>query len=151
MAQPWTCVAGAFAIDNDSLSQADVNFGVLRHRSNQAGSIFAACNVTKLHNTGSDWNALQVTYRDQDGTGTAEDLDVSLMKMSKLGEQTVVVAFKSSQHGGSSSVQTRSVPFQHKFDFLEFAYFVRAHLNRQYATSSDARVSLYAVRLVTTA
>jgi len=42
-------------------------------------------------------------------------------------------------HGGSSLVQTRSVSFKHKFDFLEFAHFVRAHLRQQLATASDAR------------
>ncbi len=151
MAQPWTCIAAAFAIDTDSLSQADTNFAVLRHRSNQAGNVFAVCNVPKLHDSGSDWNALEVTYRDQDGTGSAEDLDVSLMRLSKSGEQTVVVGFQSSQYRGSASVQTSSVPFQHVFDFLEFAYFVRVNLKRRFATDSDARVALYAVRLKTTA
>jgi hypothetical protein len=151
VAQPWTSIAAAFAIDTESLSQADTHFAVLRHRTSHAGSIFAVCNVPKLHDVGSDWNALEVTYRDQDGTGSLEDLDVSLMKLSKSGEQTVVIAFQSSKYGASSSVQTRSVRFEHQFDFLEFAYFIRVRLTRKFATAGEARVALHAVRLSTTA
>ena len=93
MAHPWATVGGAFTLDTDSLQQADVNFGVLRHRADQAGSIFAVCNVTRIYEAGTDWNALEVTYRDADGTGNAEDLSVSLMKMGRSGEQTGVDIF----------------------------------------------------------
>jgi hypothetical protein len=151
MAQPWTCIAAGFSIDPDSVERADVDFAVLRHRADRAGDVLAVCNVVKLHDTGSDWNSLGVIYRDQDGTGSIENLSLSLMKLATNGEQTVVASFSSSAFSGGSSVQNRSVPFEHTFDFLRFAYFIRVRLRRTVTTASENRIALYTVRLTTTA
>jgi hypothetical protein len=92
-------------------------------------------------------NRLRFTYRDSDGTGSAVNVSVQLIRMSK--DDGTIVGVPGAQLSSSSFTATgqtsRMTAFTHDFDFENNYYYVRVDMNR--AAGSSAIASFFGVTL----
>lgn len=143
----WTAVASTAAIDESSLGKYSTSGGILSFKSGQAGTIQARINVLE-----GDWTyigeatTLQVTFYDPDGTGTRYRVEVALYRcLMTNGASYLIRSINSNSYAKTSGYQTRTVWFQHSFDFLNNAYYIQITLYRYYLTYSPlvSRVALW--------
>ena len=172
--QPWSSMPAACAgTDNNFYSGTPSrDFPVARFRvpggafafnGFHDGYIAVVCGVDNPRDTSSTsarWNQLQVTYRDPDGLGrdggygTEYQAYVELVRVSKTtGAWSRIAAFDSNLQCAAgttcvadNTVRNIAVPFNHTFDFNNYAYAVYARLYRALATFSLSP-AIYQLRL----
>lgn len=174
--QDWSALPGGCASTDNNFSNkpASNDFPVARFYVPGASLTFNAfhdgyiaviCNVDNPRSASStpQWNQLQVTYRDPDGLqglqgkGTEYQAYVELVRVSKTtGVWSRVTSFDSNLQcagtsascQGDNSVKNIAVPFNHSFDFNNYAYAVYGRLYRGLATFG-LKPALYQLRLQT--
>ena len=146
----WTHVASSCAIDESSDTKYAVNGAELGYNSTSTGYIYARCNVVNPDGGASFWNALDVVYRDPDGTATSNQVYVVLYRVSNsTGGRSTIATFNSNGFAGSSTAQHRESLFTHTFNWVSYAYYVEIRLYRS-ATGSTNNPAAFIVRLVET-
>jgi hypothetical protein len=175
-AQPsWSALPGGCASTDNNFANGATNGdfptarfrvpgGALTHNGFHDGYIAVVCNVNNpMDKKAPKWNQLQVTYRDPDGLqglsgkGTEYQAYVELVRVSKTtGAWSRIAVFDSNLQcmgdsascQGSNDVKNITVPFNHTFDFENYAYAVYGRLYRGISIF-NLRPALYQLRLQT--
>ena len=130
----WAHAVNACAIDEANLSDYAVGLG-LNHKAGIVGRITARCNVENLPiSPPGDAVGLLLTYRDQDGPGSASRVIARLMQLSNSGTVSLLATVDSNTGPASASFQSKFQTFSHDFDFNNNAYYVEVTVIRSNAT-----------------
>lgn len=127
----WAHAVNACAIDEANLSDYAVGLG-LSHKAGIVGRLTARCNVENLPiNPPGDAIGLLLTYRDQDGPGSASRVIARLMQLSNSGTVSLLATVDSNTGPASASLQSKFQTFSHDFDFNNNAYYVEVTIIRR--------------------
>jgi hypothetical protein len=130
----WAHAVNACAIDEANLSDYAVGLG-LNHKAGIVGRITARCNVENLPiSPPGDAVGLLLTYRDQDGPGSASRVIARLMQLSNSGTVSLLATVDSNTGPASPSFQSKFQTVSHDFDFNNNAYYVEVTVIRSNAT-----------------
>jgi hypothetical protein len=151
----WTQVASACTLDEDTVDYQFGGAGVFFPDS-ATGEITLRCNITNVMDPDAPWSSLEVVYRDPDGSGTANQVKVTLHKAGLDGiaetlvttldpitrrprsvtDPSLVATFDSnSVTTATSSTQVQKVTLAHDFDFATNAYYVKIKMKRTDAST----------------
>jgi len=136
----WSTAASACVIDEASVSKFAASGAQLNFLAGQTGQVVARCNITNPLDSGGNpnWNILQVTYKDQDGTATANQVLVTLKRVHVTdGVSSTIATFNSNGYSGSSLSQSKLQAVSHTFDFLNYAYYIEIVLSRSSAVAGN--------------
>ena len=153
-----TCTPGNSAIET---SRYQVVAGSVKHGDGETGLVTLYCPISAIMwvhiNIGinpidrtvflKSPNTLRLTYRDQDGSASSQNVEAQVIRMAKSDGLIFPVAgaaVNSSSFGGTGSQNRRSAKFSHDFDFSENYYYVRIDLNR---ASASGEAIAYGVAL----
>ena len=135
----WTHAVNACAIDEADLGEFAFNVNRLNHKAGFVGPLTARCNVENLPITPSgDATALILTYRDQDGPGTAYRVIARLREINNSGAVVTLAIVDSNTGPASPSFQSQFATFSHDFDFNNNAYYVEVTVFRKDALQAPA-------------
>lgn len=97
------------------------------------------------------WNALEVAYRDTDGTALADQVTATLYRVSNAngGVWAITGAAFNSNLSADTVDNIELVPFNYTFDFFNYAYFVEIQVKRSSSTT-EHNPTISIVRLVET-
>jgi hypothetical protein len=148
----WTQIASACTKDETSINPVLIGAGVI-FPNTEFGTITLRCNITNVMSANAPWNAMEVSYRDQDGAGASGGVSVSLHKVSVNGisetriatlvpgnglqgatltDPSLIATFDSDKIATAvNTTQTHSVAVNHTFDFGTNAYYVLIKVKRQ--------------------
>ena len=127
----WAHAVNACAIDEANLSDYAVGLG-LNHKAGIVGRLTARCNVENLPiSPPGDAIGLLLTYRDQDGPGSASRVIARLMQLSNSGTLSLLATVDSNTGPASASLQSKFQTFSHDFDFNNNAYYVEVTVIRR--------------------
>ena len=161
----WTHVASACTPDDDSIDYEFDGAGV-SFPGSVTGDITLRCNVTNVMDPDFPWHILEVVYRDPDGSGTTNQVKVTLHKVSldgtaedvvtvidpvtrrprSFGDPSLIATLDSNTGTSStSSTQVRTVGFNHSFNFAENAYYVKITVKRNEGSTTNP--AAFVVRL----
>jgi hypothetical protein len=127
----WAHAVNACAIDEANLSDYAVGLG-LSHKAGIVGRLTARCNVENLPiSPPGDAIGLLLTYRDQDGPGSASRVIARLMQLSNSGTVSLLATVDSNTGPASASLQSKFQTFSHDFDFNNNAYYVEVTIIRR--------------------
>ena len=138
-AQSWSSAASVCQPGSDSIGSYAFNVAKFEFSGSDTGTIRTRCAVTNPLDSGTpNWKTLVVGYQDPDGTGTDYQVDAQLNRVSKAtGTSYVIKVFDSSSFAVTTAA-SRSVPFTHTFDFVNYAYFVTLSVTRADANQNPA-------------
>lgn len=142
----WAHAANACAIDEADVGEYAVGSASLFHKGTITGAITARCNVENLPVTpGGDTLALQLVYRDHDGSGGASRVIARLWQINNSGASSQLAVVDSNLFPASPSFQSQISNFLSvDFDFNNNAYYVEVTVVRNGAAVPAAAI----VRLV---
>ena len=127
----WAHAVNACAIDEANLSDYAVGLG-LNHKAGIVGRLTARCNVENLPiSPPGDAIGLLLTYRDQDGPGSASRVIARLIQLSNTGTLSLLATVDSNTGPASASLQSKFQTFSHDFDFNNNAYYVEVTIIRR--------------------
>ncbi len=132
----WTTAASAGTLDEDSLSNTQVNNFILTLKPGTTGMIRARYSITAVDGMNpfcpATQSIIRIRYRDSDGTTTGARVLVEIRRTNVLtGGNTLVLAFDSNilpGAGTSFTTVTGTGPFD--FDFLQNVYWIEATISR---------------------
>lgn len=156
-----TCTPGVSAIE---ASRYQVVAGSVKHADGESGLITLYCPIHApmwvpaifggptsppgdLTVIAKSPNTLRLTYRDQDGSASSQNVEAQVIRMAKSDGSISSVAgaaVNSSSFGGTGSQTRRSAKFSHSFNFGDSYYYVRIDLNR---ASANGEAIAYGVAL----
>jgi hypothetical protein len=138
-AQSWSSAASVCQPGSDSIGSYAFNVAKFEFSGSDTGTIRTRCAVTNPLDSGTpNWKTLVVGYQDPDGTGLNYQVDAQLDRVSKTtGTSYVIKVFDSSSFAVTTAA-SRSVPFTHTFDFVNYAYFVTLSVTRADANQNPA-------------
>ena len=141
----WTHVASACSPDEASFGRFDSHVSSFKHAPGATGQIVTRCNIVDLPQFGiGEIPVLDVVYRDQDGSGTAQRVRAELIRSNNAGTTSVIKTFDSNAFAGSPATQRRFVSYSHAFNFDTNAYFVQIRVDR---TTTSVTPLIATVRL----
>lgn len=162
----WTQVASACTPDEDSIDYQMGGAGV-SFPGSVTGEITLRCNITNVMDLDFPWNTLEVVYRDPDGSGTTNQVKVTLHKVGLNGtaESTITTIDPVTRRpllnfdpsllatldsnavaSATSSTQVHTVGLNHGFDFTENAYYVKVKVKR--SEGSTTNPAAFVIRLL---
>jgi hypothetical protein len=161
----WTHVASACTPDDDSIDYQLGGAGV-SFPGSVTGEITLRCNITNVMDPDLPWGILEVVYRDPDGSGTANQVKVTLHQVGldgtaestitridpvtrrpvSISDPSLLTTFDSNTAASAtSSTQVHTVGVNHTFNFAENAYYVKIKVKRNEGSTTNP--AAFVVRL----
>lgn len=145
----WTQIASDCTPDETSINPVRTGSGVSLP-SASTGTVTLRCNIADVMDKAFPWNALEVVYKDTDGSGTTDQVTASLHKVginaqsesrvfapSTTGNLNIAIdpsllaVFDSNQVASvTNATQNHHINLNHSFDFTENAYYVLVKVKR---------------------
>ncbi|MBK8815228.1 MAG: hypothetical protein IPN42_06825 [Methylococcaceae bacterium] len=145
----WTQIASDCSPDEASINPVRTGSGVSLP-SATTGTVTLRCNIANVMDEAYPWNALEVVYKDSDGSGTADQVTASLHKVGLNAQSesrlftpitagnitlpvdpSLLAVFDSNQVASvTNTAQTHHINVNHSFDFAENAYYVLVKVKR---------------------
>jgi len=130
-AQTWSSVASTCEPGSDSIGFYAYSNGTFEFASGETGKIATRCALNNPLDSGvPKWTTLTAGYVDPDGKNGDYEVQVILERVAKsTGVHTIITTFDSN----TSDVKVAtsgSVPVNHHFDFVNFAYYVLMNVSR---------------------
>ncbi len=145
----WTQIASDCTPDEASINPVRTGSGVSLP-SATTGMVTLRCNIDNVMDKAFPWSALEVVYKDSDGSGTADQVTASLHKVGLNAQSesrvftpitagnitlpvdpSLLAVFDSNQvASATNTAQTHHIKVNHSFDFTENAYYVLVKVKR---------------------
>jgi len=131
----WTHTGATIIVDEDSLKKFEAGFPSIYFKGTNIGDVRGRANIVNPKDDGSSpgWNRLEITYKDQDGSGTTYRVLIKIFRVDKITGVYYgpLVTFDSNSYASPvPSVQYYSLPFTLTFDFSANAYWIMITLTR---------------------
>src|SRR5277367_5355751 len=138
-AQIWSSAASVCQPGSDSVGFYAFNVATFEFAGSDTGTIRTRCAVTNPLDSGTpNWKTLVVGYQDPDGTGVNYQVNAELNRLSKTTGTAYLIKVFDSSAFAITTAASRSISFNHTFDFVNFAYFVTLSVTRADASKNPA-------------
>ncbi|MEW6365104.1 MAG: hypothetical protein AB1714_10755 [Acidobacteriota bacterium] len=128
----WNCVASACVVDEGDVNDYLATYEEVYFKTGVTGYIVMRCNVNNPDDGGQNpgWDRFGLTFKDPDGTATANSVKAYLRRVSRTtGSTSTVATFDSNRFAGTGT-QFGAVDVNHSWNFWDYYYFVEFQLYR---------------------
>lgn len=130
-AQTWSTVASSCEPGSDSIGLYVYSNGSFEFASGETGKIATRCQVNNPLDTGvPPWKTLTVGYQDPDGRDGDYEVQGSLERVARSTGVHGIIATLDSNAFVTTAKTSKSVTFNHTFNFTDYAYYVLLNVSR---------------------